>query len=210
VISVAAAWRILEMASTPTSTSGATFKDWVDIAQSIVTIIAVFVGGLWTYDVFIKERHDYPHANIEHKITHLPLTDDKRLLRVGLELTNAGSSLMEIGQSIIRIQQILPVTSCLNDPCAASQLKDASAELERKEDRFAWALIAERDVKTTIEIEPGEKQSLDYEFVVPSTVKAVRIYTYFRNEQRSKTGKEIGWYASSYYDFSTSRDGGKK
>lgn len=89
-------------------------------------------------------------------------------------------------------------------------MKDASAAVERKDDRFAWPLIAERDVKTTIEIEPGEKQSLDYEFVIPSTVKAVRIYTYFRNEQRSKEGREIGWYASSYYDFSKAKDGDKK
>jgi hypothetical protein len=198
------------MASAPTPASGTTFKDWVDIAQSVVTIIAVLVGGLWTYDVFIKERHDYPHANIEHKITHLPLTAKNRLLRVGLDLTNAGSSLMEINQSIVRIQQILPAVPCSNDPCAASQLKDASAEVERKDDHFTWPLIAERDVKATIEIEPGEKQSLDYEFVIPSTVKAIRIYTYFKNEQRSKKDKEIGWYASSYYDFSTAHDGGKK
>jgi hypothetical protein len=198
------------MTPPPTSTSGTTLKDWVDIAQSVVTIAAVFVGGLWTYDVFIKERHDYPHANIEHKTTHLSLTEKMLLLRVGLDLTNAGSSLMEIDQSTIRIQQILPAASCSNDPCTASQLKEASAAVGRKDDRFAWPLIAERDVKSTIEIEPGEKQSLDYEFVIPSTVKAVRIYTYFRNDRRSRKGREIGWYASSYYDFSTAHDGGKR
>jgi hypothetical protein len=210
IVAVASADFRTVVVSAPTSASVTTYKDWVDIAQSVVTIVAVFVGGLWTYDVFIKERHDYPHANIEHKATYLPLANKKRLLRVGLDLTNAGSSLMEISQSIIRIQQILPAAPCSGEPCAASQLKDASAEVERKDDRFAWPLIAERDVKTTIEIEPGEKQSLDYEFVIPSTVKAVRIYSYFRNEQRSKTDKEIGWYTSSYYDFPAAHNGGKK
>lgn len=104
------------MASPTPSASGTTPKDWVDIVQSVVTIVAVVVGGIWTYDVFIKERRDYPHANIEHKTTHLSLTDKKRLLRVGLDLTNAGSSLMEIDQSIVRIQQIpqqLPVRMSL-------------------------------------------------------------------------------------------------
>ena len=198
------------MESLPTSTFRATFKDWVDITQSIVTIGAVFVGGLWTYDVFIKERHDYPHANVEQKITHLSLADKGLLLRVGLDLTNTGSSLLEIDRSTIRIQQILPVASCSNDPCAMNQLKDAAAAVERKDDRFDWPLIADRDVKTTIEIEPGEKQSLDYEFVIPSTVKAVRIYTYLRNDRKSNQDKEIGWYASSHYDFSTAHDGGKR
>lgn len=184
------------MDTPPTFTFRTTFKDWIDITQSIVTISAVFVGGFWTYDVFIKERHDYPHANVEQKINHLSLADKELLLRVGLDLTNTGSSLLEIDRSTIRIQQILPLASCSNDPCAMSQLKDAAAAVERKDDRFNWPLIADRDVQTTIEIEPGEKQSLDYEFLIPSTVKAVRIYTYLRNDKRSKQDKEIGWYAS--------------
>lgn len=198
------------MVPPPPPGSSTTFKDWVDIVQSIVTIVAVIVGGIWTYQLFIKERRDYPHANVEHKVSHLALPEKKRLLRVGLELTNAGSSLMDIDQAIIRIQQVLPVTSCVGDPCAERQLKDASADVQRKDDRFAWPLIAERNVTANIEIEPGEKQSLDYEFVIPVTVKAVRIYTYFRNQHRSSKRKEIGWYLSSYYDFATSPDGGKK
>ena len=50
----------------------------------------------------------------------------------------------------------------------------------------------------------------DFEFVTPSNVRAVRIYTYFRNEQKSKRGTEIGWTASSYYDFSARNDGSTK
>jgi hypothetical protein len=135
------------MDTPPTFTFRTTFKDWIDITQSIVTISAVFVGGFWTYDVFIKERHDYPHANVEQKINHLSLADKELLLRVGLDLTNTGSSLLEIDRSTIRIQQILPLASCSNDPCAMSQLKDAAAAVERKDDRFNWPLIADRDDK---------------------------------------------------------------
>lgn len=200
------------MASPTQTASGTTLKDWVDIAQSVVTIVAVIVGGLWTYDVFIKERHDYPHANVEQKITHLTLPDKENLLRVGLDLTNTGNSLMAIDQSIVRVQQILPLASCAAEPCAASQMKEALANVDRNEDRFTWPLIAERNMtfKPSAEIEPGEKQSFDFEFVTPSNVRAVRIYTYFRNEQKSKRGTEIGWTASSYYDFSARNDGSTK
>jgi hypothetical protein len=198
------------MASPATPAFREILKDWVDIAQAIVTIGAVFVGGLWTYEIFIKERHDYPHANIEHKISHLSLADKGQLLRVGLDLTNTGSSLLEIDHSMIRIQQILPLLSCSANPCAANQLKDAAGAVERKEDRFDWPLIADRDVKSTTDIEPGEKQSVDYEFLIPSAVKAVRVYTYLRNDRLSTDDREIGWYASSFYDFSAPHDGGKK
>lgn len=192
-------------APNPTST-----KDRIDILQSITTIIAVIIGGFWTYDVFIKERRNVPHANIEHRISHLTLAKNAHLLRVGIELSNAGGSMMGISQSIVRVQQILPQVSCAGDPCAVNQLKIAATEIDRKEDRFAWPLIAERNVTTRIEIEPGEKQSLDYEFVVPATTKAVRVYTYFKNDQKSKKSHEMGWYTSSFYEFSTSHDGEKK
>jgi hypothetical protein len=190
-----------------------TFKERVEIAQAIVTIVAVFVGGLWTYDIFIKERREYPHANIELKITHLTLSDRSNLLRVGLNLTNTGKSLMTIEQSIIRVQQILPQLPCSKGvPCAADELSEATANVVRKDDHFTWPLIAERTVTFTpsAQLEPGEKQNFDFEFVTPSDVKAVRIYTFFRNDRVSKKGKEIGWAASSYYDFPADSRGGAK
>jgi hypothetical protein len=193
--------------------SGTSFKDRVDIVQAIVTIGAVFVGGFWTYDVFIKERRQFSHANIEQKITHLALSNQDILLRVGLDVTNAGSSLMAIQRSTIWVQQILPAADCETvSPCARSELREAAAEVTRKNDRFSWPLIAERIVtfEPAAEIEPGEKQSFDFEFVTRSNVKAVRVYTYIVNEQKSEKGKEIGWPTSSYYDFPASRDGGKK
>jgi hypothetical protein len=201
------------MASAKPLRSGTTFKERVEIAQGIVTIVAVLVGGLWTYDLFIKERREYPHASIEHKITHVALSDQNLVLRVGLDLTNTGSSLMAIQQSIIRVQQISPQLPCSKDgPCAANELSEATAKIVRENDRFSWPLIAERTVSfaPTVEIEPGEKQSFDFEFVTPSNIKAVRIYTYLRNEQKSRKGKEIGWAASSYYDFPASKFRGTK
>jgi hypothetical protein len=201
------------MPSSKSHPSGPTFKEKVEIAQAIVTIVAVFVGGLWTYDVFIKERRAYPHANIEHKITHLALSEQENLLRVGLDITNAGSSLMAIQQSTIRVQQILPPAECETDsPCAPSELREAAANSKRKDDRFTWPLIGERiaTFEPAVEIEPGERQNFDFEFITPREVKAVRIYTYIRNEQEYKKNNEEGWAASSYYDFPPSNGRGTK
>jgi hypothetical protein len=197
------------MSHSKPQSAGTTFKEKVEIVQSIVTIGAVFVGGFWTYDVFIKERREHPHANIEHKISHLALSKQLNLLRVGLDISNTGTSLMNIQRSTIRVQQILPPADCqTQSPCAPNELKEAAAKVDRKEDRFSWPLIAERNVTFDVRIEPGEKQSLDFEFVAPSNVKAVRVYTYVSNQQKNDV--EIGWAASSYYDFSKSKSGGEK
>lgn len=186
------------------------FKEKVETAQAIVTIAAVVIGGLWTYNLFIKERKHYPHANIEQKISHIALSKRTHLLRVAIEITNTGTSRLVIGKSIIRVQKILPLPPCpKHGPCAADEVKGALKETVRKGDRFSWPLIAERERRfgPPLDIEPGEKDFLDVEFAVPSEVKVVRIYSYFRNDQRSNGSNEIGWSLSSHYDFDTSRDG---
>jgi hypothetical protein len=119
---------------------------------------------------------------------------------------------MMIGKAIIRIQQILPLLPCPRDAgCAADEVNAAIKKIERKDDRFSWGLITERNTKfeNSIRIEPGEKQLLDFEFVVPSVVKVVRVYSYVHNEMLKDSG-EIGWSASSYYDFRTPNDGRTK
>ena len=79
-------------------TGAAAFKEKVDIIQGLVTIAAIIIGGIWTYNVFIKERREYPHANIEQKITHLALSDQQNLLQLGLELTNTGT--LNVGRHV--------------------------------------------------------------------------------------------------------------
>jgi hypothetical protein len=38
--------------------------------QSIVTIFAIIIGGIWTYRSFIKKREGIPKVILEHKISH--------------------------------------------------------------------------------------------------------------------------------------------
>lgn len=189
-------------------------KDKIEIAQALVTIAAVFVGGFWTYMLFIKERSEVPHANIEQTISHVSISDKINLLRVGVELTNTGNSLMKLGNAIIRVQQILPLPPCpTQGPCAATEASAAANEVEQQGDRFPWPLIAERkeNYAPTYDIEPGESQLLDFEFATPSKIQVVRVYSYFQNQQRQMSnGQELGWASSSYYDFRASEGGGKK
>jgi hypothetical protein len=188
-------------------------KSYLDILQSLVTISAVVVAGLWTYFLFIQGRNWSPHANIEHKLSHIELSKELNLIRVEVDVSNTGMSQLRLAKTVIRIQQILPIPSCgENGHCARQEVKIALEKIERESDGFTWPLIAKRE--TTSEdvgpIEPGEKQLLEYEFILPSDVKVVRVYTYFKNGVVSKPNNEIGWEASSYYDLRPSSQGGRK
>lgn len=173
---------------------------WINLEKlkTIAIISAIIIGGIWTYQLFIKERKDYPHADIEQRISHIKLSSSMNLLRVEIALNNKGNCLLETNKSTVRIQQILPII----DLSLISQLNTAVVETVRKDDRFVWPLLYERISEIPLEIEPGEKEVVDFEFVILSEIEVVRVYSYIGNEKKKdQNGNEIGWLISNYYDF---------
>jgi hypothetical protein len=186
------------------------FKDKVETVQGIVTIIAVFVGAVWTYILFVKERQQFPHAIIDHSISHVALSEGTNLLRVAITLSNTGTASLLSGEAIIRLQQVLPMPSCPEQgSCAKDELNGAAENVVRKQDRFTWPLLAERvaEFKPPLDIEPNEKDFIDYEFALGSKIEVIRVYTYFRNDKRSAEKDQLGWSIASYYDFRNPKSG---
>ncbi len=180
-------------------------KEKIETVQTVVTTIGIIIGGLWTYNIFIKERHNYPHANLQLEVSHVGLSSQINLLRITTVVTNSGTSKLDLKEATIRIQQIKPVLDCTGTPsCATDQVNDALNRIEQQLDKFTWPMISQRRKiwKNAIEIEPKEKEKLDFEFAIPSNVKHVRIYTFHKNERKFKRkGGDYGWGLSSYYNF---------
>ena len=68
-------------------------KTWLESVQAVVTVVAIIVGAIWTYRVFIVQREGHAHLSIEEKVSHVPLTDRLNLVQVVLKLENTGHSL---------------------------------------------------------------------------------------------------------------------
>ena len=232
-------------------------KDLVGIGKDVVATLAILVGGIWTYNIFVKERQNFPHANLEHQISHIRLTKELNVLRIGVEIANTGSSRIVVGKANVWIQKIKPLSPCENGAaCLAKELSEAPADPDKKADRPEWPLLAARQICTTrkdgaqddcplmtgrepgrgafVDIEPGEKDVVDFEFVVPADVQIARVYTYFRNDKKAGCtndggrfyailrwlafmdmdnagcGSEVGWRKSTYYNFQTSQGGSGK
>ncbi len=189
-------------------------KEKVETLKASIGIVAILVGGFWTYYHFLMERRNFPHANIEQRISHIALSESINLVRLDTELTNTGNARLISGKSIVRIQQILPIPLCgENESCARDQVNDSLKEKRNQHDRFSWQLVAQRETifNPALEIEPNEKDVIDFEFAVPSSIKVLRVSSYFRNDKKTKGDKnEIGWSVSTYYDFrKASKEGGK-
>jgi hypothetical protein len=163
------------------------------------------IAGIWTYRLFIEERENHPHANVTEKISHLALTNDVNLIQVVVTVENSGHKLIGVPQAIVRIQQVLPIDGCA-PPCIISELNDAVTNWETTNDRFTWPLLSSRealwDKATTRSIEPGEKDSIDFEFAVSSSIRAIRVYAFIPNDDSHNQG----WSVSEFYSFPQTRE----
>ena len=56
---------------------------------------------------------------------------------------------------------------------------------QREENKFTWPIILKRKSIFTVNIEPNEKDQLDFEFPLPSNINTIRIYTHIENTKKS-------------------------
>lgn len=154
-------------------------KSVANIAQSVATVIAIIVAGIW----FIERREASLKADITHTVIHRQIDDKQTWLRVSIKISNQGKRLLDLKSGLFSIHQILPL-----EPDDIPILKDY---------RVNWPLIGkpcERELN--IKIEPGEADHLDHEFLIPRNVQTVEIYSYFQNPEN----QDIGWPKSTVYD----------
>lgn len=193
-------------------------KTWVEIAsllsgtvlncassiQALVTVVAISVGGLWTYRLFIQGREQFPRAALAHHITERGLPANRRLLHVVTTITNTGGVLLSLNTGRIWVQQVLPVPGHIAD-----QLQRNIDLVKQGETEIEWPCIGLRETDLSeepCEIEPGETDHLHFDFVVESEVRTVKIYSYFENVRRRD--RPIGWTVSTFHDMG-SIDGGQ-
>lgn len=178
-------------------------KDTADTVKSIAEIIGLGVGGFWTWLLFVKNRQDYPRAKVGHTISRFTLANGSRLLRVQCTVTNIGPVLLRLDSTFTWVQQILPLPKDFETAFGAG--KDPLATLGPSDSEYGWPVVGERkcDWKASPrEVEPGEEENMQFDFVVDDRAQLVEIYSYFRNERKKR---EIGWSGTTIYDLSTGK-----
>ena len=182
------------------------FKDIVSVIQAIVTTIAIVVGGVWSYFLFVKKRQRFPRANISHQIFHKHISNGKALLNVKTIINNAGDVLLSLESGKVNVNQILPVSSEMVDLIKSG--KDIVDESRREVD---WPLIGTRSFeweKGRCEIEPGENDHFLCDFIMDENIKLVVVYSYFENIK--KHNRNIGWGITTYYELKQRREDNKE
>ena len=158
-------------------------------AESIVTACGIIAAGIWTYFHFQRKRERFPRATVSHSTSNFPLDDGRTILRVAANVTNSGDVLLCLGHARTRVQHLFPVPQEIE-----RLVRDDLDPFSSGECELPWPMLGAREwnVEQGLgEVEPGEAEVLCSDFVIPSGIEQVLLYTYVSNQ--SKPADEIGW-----------------
>ena len=155
---------------------------------SLLTSVAIVVGGVWALRQYWKRRDPHPKARIRHSISHRHLDSERLWLRVELTLENCGTTLMRLSAGLTRVSRILPLLG---------PLPDRMEPPFRRE--LAWPQIGDDEKEwTTLQIEPGECDSVSYDFVLSGDVRTVLVYSHVDNQSQGTS--RFGWQTTTVYE----------
>ncbi len=179
-------------------------KDKVSIVQSIVTIIAIVIGGVIA-GVKLEAFRDFePHLTVTHDISHRVISPSYVHIDVTATLHNSSRVKIELYESDVRLHQIAPLSDLDVDRLFTDAFVIEVEEVEDKEQYIQWDTlynISQTWDKGDSIIEPGESHQESYDFIVVTDVESVAVYTYFYNP-RFSAGAQVaeGWRTITVYD----------
>ena len=186
---VAEAWR-----SDGFTKAVAMFKSGVaiDAVQSLVTIAAIAVGGLFAYYNRGLFRRTEPHLTIFQEVSHRRINDEYLQVGITVILRNTSNVKVEIHDAFCRLSQIAPLAS---DYVTATMLDPEPT----------WPILQEirNEARSPFTIvEPGESSQVAYQFVVLPAAASVLVHTFVYNGRYSEAdaGRSQGWQAYTFYD----------
>jgi len=170
------------------------WKSVAGLAESLAKIVALIVGGSWTYLLFVKKRTAFPRAEVTHACAAYPIDDNRSVVRVTLNVKNKSDVLMQIISGRVVVHQIVPFADAVDDVPLGFVGEGDTFE-------YAWPQIGDRAFEYAsdkyLEVEPGESDAIDFDLFIEGDVRVVQVYSYLKNV--SKTSRELGWNCSSIH-----------
>lgn len=86
-----------------------TFQFWTITIESVITIIAIVIAGIFAWRNGIIFRHRSPHINIAHDVTHRFISPSYTHLIVTATLHNSSRVKVEFRDGFVVLQKIAPL-----------------------------------------------------------------------------------------------------
>ncbi len=164
----------------------------IDVVQSLATIAAIAIGGLFAYYNRGLFRRTEPHLTITQEVSHRRINDEHLQVGVIVTLRNTSNVKVAIHDAFCRLSQIAPlapayVTATMLEP----ELMRPILQEIRNESGLACTIV-----------EPGESSQVAYQFVVLPSATSLLVHTFIYNERYSEAeaDRSQGWQAYTFYD----------
>ena len=170
----------------------AEYKDAASTIQSVLTMGAIVLGGVWTYMLFVRQRLSFPRINLDMAAETVTLSDTGRMVRVSVFLKSAGSVVVRSACAQLRLRQVAPVHHSIRH--VADAIGKGYDPVPAGKARIEWPMLVGREwnwSQKQFEIEPGEKDSLHADFFIDKDVSTIELYFFMRNSRKRRKG--LGW-----------------
>lgn len=178
-----------------------------DILQSLATVLALLVSGVWAYWLFVQNRQRFPRASLQHAVICHDLPENKRLVHVTVTIQNLGTILIKIESGETRLQQVKPYPERLVQAVRAGQDPVAPGQSEVD----YWPMLDCHELsfpRSSWEIEPGESQEIHHDFVIDRRVEAISLYSFINNQ--TKRPRKIAWDLTTFHDLESGNASSRK
>jgi hypothetical protein len=186
---------ISDLISSQTSDS---LKVRVEILKSVIEGVAIIIAGIWTYEVYIKNRYDYPYPKIQQHIKFYKLGNHFNYLSVFITITNEGKTKLDLSNGVIYVRKVLPLSPAIKKMIEESNLNDIregqnsqvektlTDDIENKlfidhGQRVGWKTLGRRSWKEKFhKFEPGQTREIQFDFLFNDEVDVVELISYFK------------------------------
>src|SRR5438132_8978737 len=174
------------------------WKDAAGAIQATLASIGIIAAGTWGLWLFVKQRQRFPHANVEHRVTHWSADDARNVLRLTVRVANVGNVMLALQSIQTSVHQLEPTPDHLADAFA-----QGSTAIEKNDSEVPWSTLDQRTCSWSEpdqqrEIEPGESDEYHFDFLIPIEVRRVALYSYVQNVSKRR---DIGWNVTTVYAF---------
>jgi hypothetical protein len=171
----------------------------IQSAEAILTMVAIIIGGFWTYSLFIRHRQKFPRAKIVHEVTDHKLPNNKVLLHSKIIIQNIGEVLISLVSGEVRILQMLPLPNAI-----AHEVELGIDPVISGRTEIDWPQLCSKGFDfhsdDICEIEPGETEEIICDFIIDNDISSIQMYSFFYNVQKTK--KKIGWGLTTIHHIS--------
>lgn len=160
-----------------------------DILLKIATISTFALGGLWTYQAFLRQRITEARLNVTQAIQAFRLPDQRWFLKIHATLSNVGQTEVFLRLWRLHAELILPLSDSVLPDLEHEVFTDQGAHWEWfKEGEFTGESFFVR-------LEPGETDKVVGNIVLPEWAQVIQVFSHFsvREDGTPIPGRPSGW-----------------